>query len=652
MKLESIELYNIGPYRGKNKFNFKSHENQNTILFGGRNGSGKTTLLTSVRLGLYGSLGYGFRTNSDTYLQSVKDLLNDDTSKDDRYSIKIAFSLTNHFETNQYLVERIWKYSGDQIKEYVQVYSNGTLLSSVEMDNFFELLKSQFAPTLMELCFFDGEETLNIANNNLLSQYIKNLSYNLFDIDLYNSLERSLEEYLFTTIDSDQIIELKKEVDHLNKEVMMQKQKIATLQNQLEHNTEKILEYQAINEQLEEQFLTHGGLFYDQKIELEQEIYQIEHERKEQIEEIKFFISTQMPFYLVYNLFHRMLIQLNNEKEFLISKELSNKIEQLPIKSILNKLNISLENEATETVFKSELIDLLTNDNNVEIIHNLSSSETNRIVSLGEQLTEENLKSISKRVKQVRNSLRHLRELKNNLEQQHTTIEFRDLLEEINNNNERIQKLEGVVEEFRSKIEIESREFDELTQRLFALEQQLSDALRQKGSLSEAKKAVNVVRQFTEQQLWNKVSDIEYLALLMINRLSRKSNYISSIKIDPKTFEIALYNEKQHMINKNLSAGEKQLLVLALFWATVKASQKQVPIILDTLLGRLDSIHSQAIIDTLIPEFGDQVIILATDTEINKELYDSLKEIVSMEYTLEYITEERRTEVTEGFFDF
>lgn len=653
MKLKSLELYNIGPFRRRNIIHFHSDYKYNTILFGGRNGSGKTTLLKSVRIGLYGSLGYGYRTNSETYLLIVSKLLNDDASTDEQFSVKLTFDLSNQFETNEYTINRSWKYDDDKIIENVQVFCDDTLLTPVEMDDFFELLKTQFAPSLMKLCFFDGEDILNTTDDDLLlSNYLKELVYKLFDIELYQSLESSLEKYLFTTIDSEEIKELKNKVDKLDEQVNIHREKLDDLQNKLKENQNEIDELQLLNSQLEEEFLTHGGLFYEQQQKIEREIYYLEHERKVKNDNVKVFIGNQLPFYLIYNLFNKLIVQLNKEKEFYVSQELSDKIEQLPIKQLLDKLNITKLDNSIEHYFKNELIGMITNNVDVDMIHKLSTAETNRIISIHEQLTKDNLMGISNQLQESRKNLKHLRKLKSSLEEQEKAVEFKDLLNEINNNNNQIQYKEKLIDDLNRQINEGRFIYDELKQQLDGAKQKLSLAIRQKGSLTEAEKSVKVIRKFTEKRIWNKLADVEHLTLLMINKLFRKKNYISSVKINPVTFELKLFDETQKKINKNLSAGENQLVVLAIFWAIVKASKKQIPIIFDTLLGRLDSVHSKSIVDILVPEFGEQVIILATDTEINKDLYREMKKNVSQEYTLEYSTKEKKTDIIKGFFNF
>lgn len=650
MKLKELELYNIGPYRGKNSFNFSTSDEQNTILIGGRNGSGKTTILSSVRLGLYGSLAYGFRTNTNTYLNYVSNILNNDTDQNDYYSIKLSFYLSKQFDLELYTINRSWRYVNNQIKESVLVLNNGIALTATESDNFFELLRSRFAPSLMKLCFFDGEEILNITNKNLLSTYLKELSYNLFDIDLYSSLESSIIEYLYTTVDSKKITQIKKEVDELHNKINEKNNRIDLLTSSLSEYKELLDELISENNDLENEFITHGGLYYEQQKEIEKEIYELEFSRKNNLEDIKEFIGSQMPFFLVHNLYKQLVNQLNKENEYYISKELSNKLSKLSIKNVLNDMNISIDH-IEEKKLLQQITQLLVSTEEINAIHNLSITESAKIDRLNNLLTKHNLQAINEKLKNTREALLKIRKLKNKLRNHEENLEFQKILDKRNKNNKKIKTLELRIQDINKEINIVNQNIDELTHRLKNRESKLSAAIRQEGSLSEAEKAITVIKKFKKNQLRNKVLDVEHLTLFMLNKLLRKKNFISSVKINSTTFEINLYDQKQNIINNNLSAGETQILALCLFWATIKAANKQIPIILDTLLGRLDSIHSKSVINKLIPEFGDQVIILATDTEINKELYDDLNVHVSWEYTLEYQIEERKTEINNNFFE-
>jgi DNA sulfur modification protein DndD len=72
--------------------------------------------------------------------------------------------------------------------------------------------------------------------------------------------------------------------------------------------------------------------------------------------------------------------------------------------------------------------------------------------------------------------------------------------------------------------------------------------------------------------------------------------------------------------------------------------------IVDTPLGRLDSMHRAKLIEGYFPRASHQMIILSTDTEVDEEFYQALSPEISRAYRLEYNTESGSTEVVEGYF--
>ena len=137
----------------------------------------------------------------------------------------------------------------------------------------------------------------------------------------------------------------------------------------------------------------------------------------------------------------------------------------------------------------------------------------------------------------------------------------------------------------------------------------------------------------------------------MLKRMFRKHNYIYSIKIDPETFDVILFDVNREKIEKStLSAGEKQILLLSIIWAIFKCSGRRVPFIFDTLLGRLDRVHKDSILKELIPNCGEQVIILSTDTEIDQYHYNIIEPHLSKEYTLLFDVTDKTTSVEDNYF--
>ena len=77
---------------------------------------------------------------------------------------------------------------------------------------------------------------------------------------------------------------------------------------------------------------------------------------------------------------------------------------------------------------------------------------------------------------------------------------------------------------------------------------------------------------------------------------------------------------------------------------------KDLPFIIDTPLGRLDSNHRSKLVNNFFPVIGEQVIILSTDTEVDEQFYNDLNPFVKTAYEIKYKDGDNSSTVTEGYF--
>jgi DNA sulfur modification protein DndD len=218
MIINEIQLTNIGPYKWINTFDLRPDSDKNVILIGGENGAGKTTLLNAIKLGLFGSYGYGFKTENAEYYKRVQAILNQTAKKegDNNYSIKLDFSLIDNFEKIDYVLYRFWKFNNNSLKETFELVANGNHVSEYEKELFQSKLKEIMPPQLLDLCLFDGEEIARIVNEDLLSVYLKDLSKVVFNLDLFETLEDDLDNYSNQTIDAKKMEASEQELYNLN----------------------------------------------------------------------------------------------------------------------------------------------------------------------------------------------------------------------------------------------------------------------------------------------------------------------------------------------------------------------------------------------------------------------------------------------------
>ena len=120
----------------------------------------------------------------------------------------------------------------------------------------------------------------------------------------------------------------------------------------------------------------------------------------------------------------------------------------------------------------------------------------------------------------------------------------------------------------------------------------------------------DVLHRFEEQIRNKHLAQLETLVYRGFQTLLRKKAFVKSISIDHDTYQLKLYIEGEGVVPASkLSAGERQVLAVAVLWALSQKSGKQLPTVIDTPLGRLDSKHRKDFVELYFPNAADQVIL-------------------------------------------
>ena len=160
-----------------------------------------------------------------------------------------------------------------------------------------------------------------------------------------------------------------------------------------------------------------------------------------------------------------------------------------------------------------------------------------------------------------------------------------------------------------------------------------------------------IMDEFKKRVLEHHILKLENFIKECFNFLIRKKEFLEKVKIDINNFELLLFDKKNRNIETStLSAGERQLLAVAILWALAKASNKLSPTIIDTPLGRLDSKHRLNLVEKYFPNASHQVILLSTDEEINKNYLNIMKDSVSKSYLINFDPKLNGSVVEKGYF--
>ena len=162
--------------------------------------------------------------------------------------------------------------------------------------------------------------------------------------------------------------------------------------------------------------------------------------------------------------------------------------------------------------------------------------------------------------------------------------------------------------------------------------------------------ALNVIEKYQIELQKRKTNILATTITDCYLKLANKKNLIQTIVMDPESLDLRYLSEDGAEVPKDsLSAGEQQLMVISILWALAICSKKKLPVIIDTPLSRLDSLHRTALITTYFPNAGEQTIILSTDSEIDAGYYQLMKENIGDEFTLNYDENSKSTSIERGY---
>ncbi|KHF41545.1 DNA sulfur modification protein DndD [Halalkalibacter okhensis] len=650
MQLNKVILNNIGAYKGVHEIDLSVQPpNQNVILFGGENGAGKTTLLNSIRIALFGAFSFGFMTENDNYYKQIYSLLNKSAVLEgvDRYQIILEFTEVENFVKNEYRFIRMWNLSNGTPKEQFSIMRNGQYLSEVDKEGYHSRLKETIPPELFNMCLFDGEEISRIVNDNRLSDYLKASAKVLFNLHLFEALEGDLSQYIKQAQLEKQLTKDEEDIYKLDEEILSLYREYEKFINEEQKIQTQIVSLEEKSEELKKQFDLNGGLVKEERKSLQSNVNEIENQRKHNSEKMKDFIATELPLIIVKDLFDDVNEQMELEHSFELHEQLSQKLTVAKMNELVKDIAPSEQTDELRTRFLS-----LFPKPQTDLIHRASFAQRSEIQSTVSELEKLNVNSYIESIEENQRLLEEAKALRKKIEINDSTHDFKEIISEIEDISKQLTTLEQRLTEIEMERETLGYKIAETEKDRNSKKERLLASEKATNSFAIAKNVQVLSEQFRIQQLQKKLQHVQIEATRMLNDLMRKKDYVTALQIDPKTFHVTLYNSNhQEILKDRLSSGEKEILLLSIAWAMFKCSRIRLPFIFDTLLGRLDKTHKQTVLSKLIPTCSEQVIILSTDSEIDKTHYEIVKPYVAKEYTLDFIISEESVTIHNRYFE-
>jgi DNA sulfur modification protein DndD len=173
---------------------------------------------------------------------------------------------------------------------------------------------------------------------------------------------------------------------------------------------------------------------------------------------------------------------------------------------------------------------------------------------------------------------------------------------------------------------------------------EFKDETQELHSLEAASRAKNVLSLFRDRLLSSKAQWLSEMITAEFSGLLRKKGMISRVVVDPSTYAVAIESASGHTLPmERLSAGERQMLAIAVLSALIRERKGRFPVVVDTPLARLDNKHRTSLIRNFFSTVSHQVLILSTDEEVRGDVYTALRPYMAAEHRLEYNEQQHRT---------
>tara|TARA_Y100000310_G_scaffold31420_1_gene29811 strand:+ start:1060 stop:3027 length:1968 start_codon:yes stop_codon:yes gene_type:complete len=654
MIFDQLTIDNYGVYKGKQEFNLSVEKKKPVIIIGAMNGSGKTTFLNAVDLVLYGKFSNIFKSQSLSYENFLKKNINNQ-NYDQETSIELIFHRKLKGKKQNFKISRAWKQNGtSKIKEMFHVFIDDVYDEDITKD--WENFVDQILPTqVASLFFFDGEKIEQLADLDASKEVLKKAINSLLGLEIIDRLNLDLEEFrkrsvlqLKTDKEQAQIQDVSKELKTLDKDIETLKQKIVKIEDELTKVNYEI-------KQLDVELSQKGIAYYNKRKEYEINAKEKEIEISDLKQKLIDIAADNSPFLLI----EKELKEILN-----LSKKNDTYYERVKEQKVTNKLIGSIENFSKENCndknflnkFNKFLKDKTINqEHNLESIHLFQNLKSEQIDFLINTELKKNREIIEKLLYQFDSTTE-------NFEKINMIINKIPGDEQITPLIEKQKELKKKTLILQTKINVVGNEISPLNnlkvQKNILLKQLLNAKINQDLEnldkhryVEYSDKIKQIINQFQVRALNYHVKKLEKFIFDCFKTLLRKKNLVKKIKIDTNNYELKIYDKKGYEINsENLSAGERQLLAVAILWGLTKASTSVAPTIIDTPLGRLDSTHRTNIVEQYFPQASKQVILLSTDEEINERYLKKINPYLSRSYLVEYDHNKNGSKIQEGYF--
>lgn len=666
MIFSRMSIENLGVFRGRSEWDLTpstgSASVRPIVLFGGMNGAGKTTIFEAFRLALYGSGAFWPPISHEAYETEMRNRLarHPATVTDpDRATVELDVQHSRIGTTHMYTIRREWDFSGRTMRESLEVLRDKVPLEEVGRDLWQEFIWDLMPPGLSRLFFFDGEKIQALAEDDSGTLSLAESFRSLVGLDLVDRLTGDLEFVVARELRNSGTASAGRELGQIRKRLQVLEEKRtrlvfarASLQTSIDAHTSEI-------ERREKEIAAEGGGWASQRAGYIRMQSAASAELESVDQQLREIASGLLPLSIVPDLCARTQTRISRETDA-EQKRLAAKLAESAIGQRLSALpeidGVKLDSELRQVVTRvvqalvTEALASLESEPETNL-NELSSREAARVSDWLEAAS----RSIGPEVSELTNRrellTRRQQDLSERLARVPSERQLAPLVAEFNDLHEELSALKARQTKFDLEIGHVDRETEVERKRADRVKEDAFRRGRLSATLENARRVGMALKEFQQELTRARMAQVTKSLEEAFKALSRKKSWLGGIQVDPETFSVTLLDKDGRELPKErLAAGEKQIYAIALLWALAKTSGRGLPFIIDTPLGRLDSLHRRGLVRSFLPFAGEQVVVFSTDTEIDRSYFDALSPYIAKCYHLVHDDGLGLTRTESGYF--
>lgn len=633
MILQSLRLSNFGLYGGEHRFDLAPEPagQKPVVLVVGHNGAGKTTFLESVRLALYGKRALGARVGQAEYERHLLKRINN-FAKDRSASVELAFKSQHLGNEDLYTVRRSWAARGASVIESLEFERNGAPVEDIPSEDWNHYLEDIIPAGVSQLFFFDGEKIQDIADDQE-STGLTDAIKSLLGIDILDQLRGDLALYKSRSMDRDGDTDL----EGLRRDLEIAKSDLVLAEEEIGSLSAKRTQLARRSEASQKVFEQEGGSIALSRDTLSEELKRVEADLTKQTNALKSLVNGVAPFALAPKLLERFSADLEKAR----GQQSATAIEAF-VSSFQSAVG-----KSDETWTKAHFAQL---KDFARICQSTGpkmalSTEPDWVLAKLSQVADERVKvaTLAAQLAEMQKQRTTLKDQLKNFRPGAASGAFEELKKAefaLGSVETELNRKQGEATQARALIERLERELRKSQDAVFAL----AKAEEKRDLATRAQAALN---EYEERIVQLRLASLSKHFIEAFSGLVTRKSLVHDVIVDPNSFQLKLMGKEGREITPSeLSAGERQLFAISMLWALGRTSGRELPMIIDTPLSRLDRKHRTNLMANYVPRSSAQVIMLCTDTELTPDLSEIISPYVSRRFEIGAVVGGQRTEIT------